>query len=65
MRAGMGVRLVVVLGCKHQIDTRLRRQGAFPRYVKGYRVSDAATLEAAVQAVSATFTAAEAAMSKV
>ena len=48
--AGLGVRLVIVLGAQQQIDAQLRQQGREPRFVGGYRVTDPAALLAAVEA---------------
>ena len=48
--AGLGVRLVIVLGAQQQIDAQLRQQGKEPRFVGGYRVTDPAALLAAVEA---------------
>ena len=47
---GLGVRLVVALGTKPQVDGRLSRSGAQSKFVDGYRVTDAAALSAAVEA---------------
>ena len=48
--AGLGVRLVIVLGAQQQIDAQLRQQGKEPRFVGGYRITDPAALLAAVEA---------------
>jgi amino-acid N-acetyltransferase len=48
--AGLGVRLVIVLGSQQQIDANLREQGREPEFVGGYRVTDRAALLAAVEA---------------
>ncbi|BDA40699.1 Amino-acid acetyltransferase [Coccomyxa sp. Obi] len=47
---GLGIRLVIVVGHQQQIDERLRQQGLEPRFVGGYRVTDAAALKAAAEA---------------
>ena len=62
---GLGVRLVVALGTKPQVDARLAARGAASRFVGGYRVTDADALAAAVDAAGAVRTVVEAAMSKV
>ena len=49
---GLGVRLVVALGTKPQVDGRLSRSGAQSKFVDGYRVTDAAALSAAVEVSS-------------
>ena len=63
---GLGVRLVVVLGTKPQIDARLARSGAAPgtgRLVGGYRVTDGPALAAAIDAAGAARVAVEACLS--
>lgn len=62
---GLGVRLVVVLGTKPQIDARLARagDGSKGRLVGGYRVTDDAALAAAVDAAGAVRVAVEASLS--
>lgn len=47
----LGVRLVLVHGSRPQIEARLQVRGLQPRYHRGLRVTDAATLEAVVDAV--------------
>lgn len=49
----LGVRLVVVLGSRQGIDSTVRAAGGQVRYVDGLRVTDAATMQAAVQAAGA------------
>lgn len=39
-----------MVGHQQQIDERLRQQGLEPRFVGGYRVTDAAALKAAAEA---------------
>jgi amino-acid N-acetyltransferase len=46
----LGVKLVVVLGAKEGIDRTVRAAGGEVRYVHGQRVTDEATMQAAVQA---------------
>ena len=60
---GLGVRLVVALGTKPQVDGRLSRSGAASKFVDGYRVTDAAALSAAVDAAGAARLEIEASMS--
>jgi amino-acid N-acetyltransferase len=68
---GLGVRLVVVLGTKPQIDARLRSSspayqagdGPGGRLVGGYRVTDAPALAAAIDAAGAARVAVEASLS--
>jgi hypothetical protein len=56
---GLGIRLVVVLGAAPQIDAALEELGSSSVFVGGYRVTDAAALEAAVQAAGRSRTAVE------
>ena len=48
--AGLGVRLVIVLGSQQQIDAHLRDHGREPEFVGGYRVTDQAALKGAIEA---------------
>lgn len=50
MHAGLGVKLVVVIGARPQINKAVRESGAEPQYAHGYRVTDPASLQAAIQA---------------
>lgn len=63
--AGFGIRLVIVLGAQPQIDTALQERGVFTQFVGGYRVTDAAALEAAVEAAGMSRTAVEQYLSRV
>lgn len=63
--AVLGVRLVVVLGSRQGIDSTVRAAGGKVRYVDGLRVTDAATMQAAVQAAGAARMEFEAHLSKV
>lgn len=63
--AGLGVRVVLVLGARHQIDELLQKQGEAPQYAAGYRVTDAVAMQATVQAAGASRMAVEAQLSKV
>lgn len=56
---GLGIRLVVVLGAAPQIDAALEQQGSSALFVGGYRVTDAAALEVAVEAAGRSRTAVE------
>lgn len=49
--ASLGVRLVIVFGARPQIDTALANAGIETRFVDGVRVTDAAALACAKQAV--------------
>ncbi len=62
--AVLGVRLVVVLGARQGIDSTVRAAGGEVRYVEGQRVTDAATMDAAVQAAGAARMEFEARLSK-
>ncbi|KAL4423548.1 hypothetical protein ABPG77_006571 [Micractinium sp. CCAP 211/92] len=47
---GLGVKLVVVIGARPQINAAMREQGVEPRYEHGYRVTDADSMQAAIRA---------------
>lgn len=47
---GLGVKLVIVIGARPQINRAVRERGAEPQYAHGYRVTDPASLQAAIQA---------------
>ena len=49
VHAGLGLKLVIVLGHQVQIDERLAQMGHPSRFVGGYRVTDAMALRAAVE----------------
>lgn len=61
---GLGVRLVVVIGARMQINEAIRAKGSEPRYVKGYRVTDDVAMKAAVAAAGAARMVVEARLSK-
>lgn len=61
---GLGVRLVVVIGARMQINQAIRAKGSEPRYVKGYRVTDDVAMKAAVAAAGAARMVVEARLSK-
>jgi acetylglutamate kinase len=63
--AGLGLRLVLVLGARPQINEVLRGHGAEPRYEAGYRVTDEIAMEAAIQAAGLARMEVEARLSKV
>lgn len=63
--AVLGVKLVVVLGAKEGIDRTVRAAGREVRYVHGQRVTDEATMQAAVQAAGAVRMQFEARLSRV
>ena len=63
--AGLGVRVVLVLGARQQIDELLQKQGEAPQYAAGYRVTDSVAMQTAVQAAGASRMAVEAQLSKV
>lgn len=63
--AGLGVRVVIVLGARQQIDDLLTKQGEAPEYAAGYRVTDATAMHTAVQAAGASRMAVEAQLSRV
>lgn len=60
----LGVRLVVVLGSRQGIDNTIRAAGGQVRYVDGLRVTDVATMQAAIQAAGAARMEFEASLSK-
>ncbi|KAL3154263.1 hypothetical protein ABBQ32_013759 [Trebouxia sp. C0010 RCD-2024] len=60
----LGVRVVLVLGARQQIDELLQKQGEAPQYAAGYRVTDAIAMQATVQAAGASRMAVEAQLSK-
>lgn len=62
---GLGVRVVLVLGARQQIDELLQKQGEAPQYAAGYRVTDSVAMQTAVQAAGASRMAVEAQLSKV
>jgi len=47
----LGIRVVLVFGVRPQIEARLAERGLTPRYAQGLRVTDAAALEAVLDAV--------------
>lgn len=59
------MRLVLVVGARMQINKKLLEHGAVPRYAAGFRVTDAVTMEAAIQAAGTARMEIEARLSKV
>lgn len=47
---GLGVRLVLVHGIRHQVDSRLKAKGLVPNYHQGLRITDAEALECVKEA---------------
>ncbi|MDR3300125.1 MAG: amino-acid N-acetyltransferase [Candidatus Accumulibacter sp.] len=62
--AALGVRLVLVHGARPQIEEELREKGLESRFHAGYRVTDAATLECAIDAVGSVYLEIEALLSQ-
>ena len=63
--AGLGIKLVLVLGASQQIDAQLLKRGLEPHYKNGYRITDADAMLAVMEAAGATRTEMEANLSKV
>ena len=59
------MRVVLVIGARQQIDQLLEKQGEAPQYAAGYRITDSAAMQTAVQAAGASRMAVEAQLSKV
>lgn len=53
--ASLGIRLVLVHGARPQIEEELREKGLESRYQRGYRVTDAATLDCVLDAVGSVY----------
>ncbi len=53
--ASLGIRLVLVHGARPQIDEELEEKGLEPRYHKGYRITDAQTLDCVLDAVGSVY----------
>ena len=62
---GLGVRIVLIIGARQQIDELLEKQGEAPQYAAGYRITDSVAMQTAVQAAGASRMAVEAQLSKV
>ena len=63
--AGLGVKLVIVLGVQPQIDALLEDRGHTSQHVGGYRITDEQAMLAAMQAAGAARMEVEAQLSKV
>ena len=63
--AGLGARLVLIVGAKTQTDAILRANNQVPQYVGGYRVTDEVAMQAATQAAGAARVEIEAQLSRV
>ena len=61
---GLGVRVVVVVGARMQINEAMRAQGIEPYYAGGYRVTDDFTMKAAIAAAGSARMEVEARLSK-
>lgn len=62
--AALGIRLVLVHGARPQIDEELQEKGLEPRYHKGYRITDAGTLDCVLDAVGSVYLEVEALLSQ-
>lgn len=62
--ASLGIKLVLVHGARPQIEEELREKGIESRYHKGYRVTDAATLDCVLDAVGSVYLEIEAMLSQ-
>ena len=63
--AGLGCKLVLVLGATNQIDNYLRIRGLEARFVGGYRVTDEVAMLAAMEAAGTSRVLVESHLSKV
>ncbi|MDR3324277.1 MAG: amino-acid N-acetyltransferase [Zoogloeaceae bacterium] len=62
--ASLGIRLVLVHGARPQIEEELREKGLESRYHRGYRITDAATLDCVLDAVGSVYLEIEALLSQ-
>lgn len=62
--ASLGIRLVLVHGARPQIEEELREKGLESKYHKGYRITDAATLDCVLDAVGSVYLEIEALLSQ-
>lgn len=53
--ASLGIRLILVHGARPQIEEELREKGIESRYHKGYRITDADTLDCVLDAVGSVY----------
>ena len=63
--AGLGVKLVLVVGVRMQINKHVLEEGVKPRYEGGYRVTDTVTMAAAIEEAGKARMEIEARLSKV
>ncbi|KAK9824282.1 hypothetical protein WJX72_009159 [[Myrmecia] bisecta] len=61
---GLGIQLVLVLSVTHRIDEHLKLRGLEPKFRGGYRITDAAGMQAALEAAGASRLEVEAYLSK-
>lgn len=62
--ASLGIRLVLVHGARPQIEEELREKGLESKYHRGYRVTDAETLDCVLDAVGSVYLEIEALLSQ-
>lgn len=62
--ASLGIKLVLVHGARPQIEEELQEKGLESRYHKGYRITDAATLDCVLDAVGSVYLEIEAMLSQ-
>ena len=62
--ASLGIRLILVHGARPQIEEELREKGLESKYHRGYRVTDAATLDCVLDAVGSVYLEVEALLSQ-
>lgn len=62
--ASLGIRLVLVHGARPQIEEELREKGLESKYHRGYRVTDAETLDCVLDAVGSVYLEVEAMLSQ-
>lgn len=62
--ASLGIRLVLVHGARPQIEEELREKGIESRYHRGYRITDAETLDCVLDAVGSVYLEVEALLSQ-
>jgi amino-acid N-acetyltransferase len=53
--ASLGIRLILVHGARPQIEEELREKGLESRFHRGYRITDAATLDCVLDAVGSVY----------
>lgn len=62
--ASLGIRLILVHGARPQIEEELREKGLASKYHRGYRITDAATLDCVLDAVGSVYLEIEALLSQ-